>query len=78
MWNLIYIYKLDEKMGCVCGCTDIVQKLGKKKERKWVGYLTLCVHNPTMVLPPTGDNKPPIFFYKRISVPIIFIVEDFN
>lgn len=28
-------------MGCVCGCTDIVQKLGKKKREKMSGLFDL-------------------------------------
>ena len=31
-----------------------------------------------MVLPPTSDCKPLVFFWRRTSVPIIFVVEDFD
>lgn len=69
-------------MVCVCSCIHNARKLRrmrrKKEKKRSVGYLTLCEHNPIMVLPPTSDCRPLVFFQGRIGAPIIFIVKDFD
>lgn len=54
-------------MVCVCSCIHNACKLRrmrkkKEKKRRSVGYLTLCEHNPIMVLLPTSDCRSLVFF----------------